>query len=246
MSQQHRVWHIDAIRGLLVLLMVFYHLMWDLHFVGIYPVDVTRGRWHLFSQFIGSGFLLVSGISLALSVGRDRDRARTKAQLNRSKRGIKLLAWSCLITAVTWIFLREQLIIYGILHLIATAYLLSPILWRGGYVTPIVGVLLLLAGPTIDRISVDTYLLLPIGLTPKGYDFVDYYPIIPWLGFFMIGVGIGRLLYYEEKTPLGRPSPAPRGFKWVSFIGRHSLMIYLVHQPVLLAVLWLLGYGILM
>jgi uncharacterized membrane protein len=93
--------------------------------------------------------------------------------------------------------------------------------------------------PFFDR-KVDTYLFLPLGILPKEYiQMGDYLPLIPWLGVFLIGVVIGRIAYREKQTlfpdvnKIFLKMTAP--FQW---IGRNSLIVYILHQPIMLASLF--------
>jgi hypothetical protein len=93
--------------------------------------------------------------------------------------------------------------------------------------------------PLFDR-KVDTYLLLPLGILPRDYiQMGDYLPLIPWLGVFLIGVVIGRIAYREKRTLFPDASKIflkmTVPFEW---IGRNSLVVYIIHQPIMLAILF--------
>ena len=90
------------------------------------------------------------------------------------------------------------------------------------------------------RGTVDTYAFLPLGIYP--YDYIsmgDYLPLIPWLGVFLIGMVLGRILYANKKTAFpGAPKLLIQLTRPFEFIGRHALFVYLIHQPILLAILF--------
>ena len=104
---------IDIMRGLAVIMMVLYHVLFDIYFFNIYPVDVSTGFWKLFAMITASLFLLLVGISFTVSA------ARAEVTLNRPdffmkylKRGIRILHIAALITIVTWRYLGEGYIIF--------------------------------------------------------------------------------------------------------------------------------------
>src|SRR5690625_4244791 len=132
-----RLWQIDFIRGVAILLMVFYHLIWDMHYFGLFlAADVTVGAWHVFARSIAALFLLLVGVSFVLAAERRPAAVRDRQWMVR---GGKLYGWALAITAVTWTFLGDEFVRFGILHLIATALVLAPWLWRGRALMPWLG-----------------------------------------------------------------------------------------------------------
>ena len=124
-------------RGMAVVCMVFYHFMWDMMFFGLYPHDVTSGGWRLFARSVTITFLVLVGVSMVLTAQRKRPAERNRQWLER---GAKVFGWGLLISVVARIFLGEAFVLYGILHLIGTAFLLAPLLWRIRRWTPLLGV----------------------------------------------------------------------------------------------------------
>lgn len=230
--------------------MVFYHFMWDLHFFGIYPVDVTVGGWRLFSRCIAALFLLLVGVSMVLAAERRSPKARDRLWLTR---GAKLLGWALSITVVTRLFLGDTFILFGILHLIGVALLLAPLLWRGRAGALVIGPLLIGAGVLLSGRVARSMWWLPFGMRPAGFESVDYYPLLPWLGVIVIGLGLGQLIApillrtsvrerVTEKTTARERAPGL--FAPLAAVGRHALAVYIIHQPLMLAVFWLFGYSI--
>ena len=91
-------------------------------------------------------------------------------------------------------------------------------------------------------VFIDGRWLAPLGVTPTSYPAVDFFPIFPWLGVVFLGIFLGNMLYAANK----RHFPLPDWgdifpFNGLEFLGRHSLLIYVIHQPILLAMLYLLG-----
>lgn len=247
-KKSHRLWQIDFIRGVTVLCMVFYHFMWDMMFFGLYPADVTVGGWSFFARAIATSFLLLVGVSMVLTAGRRPAEQRDRQWVVR---GAKVFGWGLVISVVTRLFLGEAYVLYGILHLIGTAFLLAPFLWRIRRAAPFLGVIVIGIGIVLSQRSPELAGLLPyalpFGVRPEGYPSVDYFPVFPWLGVVMIGMGVGRLLApaLERRMAGEQPMrPAPAVVAQIAAVGRHSLVIYIVHQPVLLAGFFALGYTV--
>ncbi len=80
---------------------------------------------------------------------------------------------------------------------------------------------------------------MPFGITSPSFGSFDYFPLFPWLGIFLIGSALGKSVYASRKSLL--PWTMPRTF--VNWAGRHALVIYIAHQPVIMGVLSLIGRG---
>lgn len=260
-NPRHRLWQIDAVRGMAVVCMVFYHFMWDMMFFGLYPHDVTSGGWRLFARSVAITFLVLVGVSMVLTAQRKRPAERNRQWLER---GAKVFGWGLLISVVTRIFLGEAFVLYGILHLIGTAFLLAPLLWRIRRWTPLLGAGVIALGVVLaDRSPEMAHLLpyaIPLGVRPEFYPAVDYFPVFPWLGVIMLGMGAGQLLAPALSGPephgpasAARPEPSKRQalpgspppvLAQLAAIGRRALIIYILHQPVLLAAFMALGYTV--
>jgi uncharacterized membrane protein len=92
--------------------------------------------------------------------------------------------------------------------------------------------------PVIKKgLAVRSDWLLPLGIPGPSFSSFDYFPLIPWLGIFLIGAVLGKRIYASKRGLLPWPLPAT----FVNAAGRHSLLIYIVHQPVIMGVLYVLG-----
>ena len=83
--------------------------------------------------------------------------------------------------------------------------------------------------------------LLPLGVVPEGIFMPDYRPLLPWFGVVLLGVFAGNLFYGTGKRTAGLAGRMPPPARPLTFLGRHSLFIYLVHQPILVGLLAVLG-----
>jgi len=147
-----------------------------------------------------------------------------------------LIGIALIITAATWLSFPENTIWFGILHLMGVSILLSIPLVRFGWINIVLGFFIMSLGPTMDALTGSGLALLPLGISPSGFTSFDYYPLIPWMGVILIGIGLGNLIYPKL---LGQNAPNKLEKKIV-FMGKYSLWIYLIHQPILLGLLWLI------
>ena len=241
-----RFWEVDFLRGVAILLMVLYHLVFDLNYFAVYDIDVSSGFWLAVARFTASLFLLLVGLSLTLSHSRaqllgQEDRFR----LRLLKRSAWILGLALGITIVTYLFIGKGFVVFGVLHLIGLSLLLAYSFLQLQRASIIFGLLFILLGIYLQNISVGFPWLLWLGLAPPGFYSVDYFPVFPWFGVILVGMGLGSLLYpgYRRRIPVPdlAGSPFVRG---LAFLGRNSLAIYLVHQPMIIALLYLGGVSL--
>jgi uncharacterized membrane protein len=241
--QRVRFWEVDFLRGMAIVLMVLFHLVFDLNYFGVYEVELVTGFWFYLARFTASLFLLLVGVSLTLSHSRARllgqeDRFRFRLM----KRGLWIFSLAMGVTLVTYLFIGRGFIIFGVLHLIGISLLLAYPFLRLHGSNFIFGLLFMLVGSVLQSLSVDFPWLIWLGLAPTDFHSVDYFPLIPWFGVILIGVAFGDLFYRSYRRRI--PVPDLAGSSLVSglaFLGRNSLAIYLAHQPVLIGLLYLGG-----
>jgi len=221
-------------RGIAILMMILFHTVFDISFFTIAPVNVATGFWRWFAMATASLFLLVVGISLVVS------HARSSVILSGFALGKKFLyrgagifALGLLVTFVTWLYLHEGFVIFGILHLIGVSVMLSPLFFRFGKNNIVLGLLFIAGGFFIGSIQGPAWLL-PLGIQPALFSSVDYTPIIPWFGAVLVGMGMGEFLYSGGVRRFEVPNLPDQIVRPLSFLGRYSLVIYLVHQPVII------------
>jgi uncharacterized membrane protein len=237
MNGGSRLGEIDFTRGIAILMMIVFHTVYDLSFFSIYPVDVAGGFWRYFAYATASLFLIVVGVSLVVS--HDRAAATLSGFFLAKKfliRGASIFALGLLVTLATWLYLHEGFVVFGILHLIGVSVALSPLFFRFGKWNIALGLGCIPAGFLIGGMSGPAFLL-PLGILPPGFTSVDYTPLFPWFGLVLIGLGLGSVLYTGGVRQFSfRPMPE-FVVEPLAFLGRHSLVIYLVHQPVIILLL---------
>ncbi|HEY8416662.1 MAG TPA: heparan-alpha-glucosaminide N-acetyltransferase, partial [Limnochordales bacterium] len=216
-----RLWELDALRGAAVVAMVFYHGMWDLSFAGVYRGSLDAIGWVLFARSIALTFVVLVGVSMTLRQARTPRGVPARGWLER---GVKVLAWGMVLSLVTWPIFGSAFIAYGVLHFIGTALLLAPLILRyRRYALPAAAVLFAL-DPLMDRYHPDTLWFLPLGLYPTTYRTIDYFPLVPWLGFVLLGVWAGPKYLAARERLASWPDQAPRWLNPLVFLGRHALL----------------------
>lgn len=230
-----RYWEVDAARGVAILMMVVYHFTYDLYAFGGYEVDAVSGFWARFADATASLFLLLVGVSLAISAARGSGGFWPYLW-----RGLRILVYGMLLTAVFLVF-GMGIVAFGILHLIGVSIILAYPFLKLKWTNLVAGISVFATGLYVQAgNSTGSPWLLPFGIVPEGWIMPDYRPLLPWFGVVLIGLFIGNVVYGK-----GRPAAFPRRSPVVARpllpLGRNSLAIYLVHQPLLVALLAALG-----
>ena len=243
-DNERRFWELDMLRGIAIIMMVVFHLLYDIAFFGGGGPEVHYGLWWHFARVTATLFILLVGISLSLSYSRLEEVGMCKRDhfTKYTKRGLKLFSWGLIITLLTWIFLRSGFIIFGVLHFIGLSIILAYPFIGHRYVNLALGAVIIPIGLYLRNFTFDSPLLIWLGFRPGYFYTFDYFPILPWFGVVLIGLFIGDFLYggYNRRFNLIDLSGIS-SVRSLSFLGRHSLFIYLIHQPVLVAMLYLLG-----
>lgn len=239
MDAAARLWEIDAARGIAILMMIVFHTVFDLSFFAIYPVNAATGFWRYFAYATASLFLIIVGVSLVVSHARASSSLGGFALAKKYiLRGAGIFALGLLVTLATYLYLHEGYIVFGILHLIGVSVILAPLFFRLGRWNILTGLACIVIGWAVAPFH-GPALLLPLGVTPAGFTSVDYTPLFPWFGMVLIGLGLGSVLYAGGQRRFAMPDLPAFFISPLSFLGRHSLMIYLVHQPVIILLLGL-------
>lgn len=229
-----RIWELDALRGIGILGVVAVHLIFDM--TELFPIwQMEESKLYYFLQEWGSIlFLVLSGICVTL--GRRHIR-----------RGFLVLTCGLLVSAVTYgmyyLELADSSVIvyFGILHCLGICMLLWQAFRRlPVWCLPVIGAVLIWAGFYLEKTMVaDSFWLLPFNIMPMYFVTADYFPLLPNLGYFLVGAMLGKLLYRNKESlfpGVNERNPVVAAFCWC---GRNSLWIYLLHQPVLVGILTL-------
>ena len=236
---KQRVWELDAFRGLCIIGVVIVHFVYDL--VDLYRiVDWAYPVWFAFiKDWGGTLFLVLSGICVTLG--------------SRSvRRGLIVFVCGMVCTAATYGMYRmgfgKSIIIYfGVLHCLGICMLLWPMFKELPWWALLFhGILLSVLGLYINHLLITRALtvtdqwLMPLGLYWRGFASSDYSPLLPNLGYFLLGAALGRTVYRKKETLLPKVNGDNPILRCLQFFGRHSLWIYILHQPVLNGICYLL------
>lgn len=233
-KNSYRFWEIDFLRGVAIIMMIIFHLIYDLSYFGAYNIDTSHGFWGVFGKFTFITFLLLVGISLNLSASR-RKREGAFSFKVYLKRGIKIFLWGMIITLATYIFIPESYVKFGILHLIGVSIILTFPLLNFKCINLGLGSFVILFGLFLKTMTFDTTWLFWLGLTPHTFSAIDHFPIFPYWGIILIGLFLSKILYNNFVRSFTVPKIENHIFiKPISYLGRHSLLIYLIHQPLLI------------
>ncbi len=233
---------LDSIRGITLISMMIYHAVWDI--VYIFGADwawYESELAHIWQQSICWCFILLSGFCWSLGS-------------KKLKRALTVLVAGCLVSVVTLIFMPRQAIMYGVLTLLGSCMLfmipLDKVLKKchpvwGAVLSFSVFILFKKVNRGILSIGSLELMRLPdslyansfttyLGFTAPGFRSTDYFSMLPWFFLFLTGYFIYGIVEKQELLKY------LKGWKSVvtAWIGRHSLLIYMLHQPVIYAVLF--------
>ena len=240
MASTNRIRILDFLRAVAVVAMIFYHFVYDLGDFGyVNMLTVISGYWKLFAQSIGSSFLLLSGISFWVMVSNGLDWPKYIKRLT-----ILLLA-ALLISIVTYIQFGQAFIFFGILHLLAACSIFAIFIYRLPMIVLLalgVGLLLLPDyyhnSSYYDESLFQSRYLAWTGLYDGKTGSVDFYAFMPWSAAYVIGLALAKLFIKPRQarsiTPLSFKEEKNNAlFASMFWIGRNSLLVYLIHQPIL-------------
>ena len=238
---------VDTVRGLAVTMMVLYHLLFDLDYFGVRDFEVHSGFWLGFARLTASLFILLVGVSIMLSYFRAERLGQVEQfPFRLVKRGIWIFSLGLGITMFTYMLIGRGFVVFGVLHLIGVSMLLAYPFLRLRAMNAILGLLFISIGLYLQHISFDFAWLLWLGLTPRDFYSLDYFPLLPWFGVVMLGMALGDHFYrgYSRRIPLPDLSLSPL-VKPLALLGRNSLLVYIIHQPILIAFLFFAGVTLL-
>lgn len=233
---KNRIWELDALRGICILGVVVVHLLFDM--VELYRlVDWSYPPAFLFIRdWGGILFLLISGICVTLG--------------SRSvRRGLVVFICGMVCTAVTGGMValgfsgKGMVIWFGVLHCLGVCMLVWPLFKKlHPAILGVIGIAMVLLGFYLDdNVRVSFPWLVPFGVLFPGFASADYFPLLPHLGFFLLGAVLGKTLYRRKESLFPGVNPENPVIAFLCGCGKHSLWIYLFHQPALTALFSLIS-----
>lgn len=233
---------IDVVRGVALCAMAVFHTAWDLSFLGIVKIDVAGSfGWQVFARSIAGTFLFIAGASLVLAARNGFNRAAYVRRL------AVIAAAAAAVSAGTYLVIGDEFVVFGILHHIALASIIGLAVLRLPAWVVAALVPLALTLPHLIASSDKGYgLAYFLGLAPHGPPSVDYVPLFPWLAAGFAGMTAARLaLRFSPNGSWTRWRARIFPTRLLAFAGRWSLTVYLLHQPIILGVLYLLAATVL-
>ncbi|MEA2055293.1 MAG: heparan-alpha-glucosaminide N-acetyltransferase [Candidatus Thermoplasmatota archaeon] len=236
---------LDVLRGFAIIGMIFLHIIWDLDYYGVCPLNRELYR---FQFIIPSMFLLLVGICLSVNYVKNKEGSGKKLWFRLLKRGAWIFALGVLLTIVSLVIAPERPIVFGILHCIGLGIILSIIFLRLRTYNILIGmavVMFYLLSGNVFVVENPSLFQLVLGFHQSNvFEYtIDYFPIMPWFGVSLIGTGLGNIFYDGGNRKFGVPKFLKNSeykiIKILSIAGQKPLIIYLVHQPVITGLLFL-------
>lgn len=228
---------LDLIRGFAILLMFVYHFSYDLNYFGfIQQQFLLDAFWINFRTIIVALFLTIMGVSLYLACEHGLNKKRFQQRL------LILVFYSTLVSASSWYMFPTAMIFFGILHFITLASIVGLFFIRCGKLNLLLGLSIIIIAQVIHHPFFEQKYIQWIGLSSKLPSAVDYVPFFPWFGVVLIGIYLGELLahYHTESFIVNWENRHPFN-RLLAFAGRYSLHIYMLHQPLFLAILYIIA-----
>lgn len=230
-NKSHRIKLLDAIRGISIIAMIFHHLLFDFEFMIHMNIPFIHSYFFSILQFIFV-FLFISISGICCNFSR-----------NNIKRGLIAFGLGMVITLVTYIFDKELTVRFGILHFLGISMILYGVFEK--YLSKInfkiqlviYSLLFVASNIILNEVNpVNVKFLFPLGFYNLEFSSGDYFPILPYIFMFLFGSALGHIIkagkfpkwFYEVDIPV------------FSFIGKYTLWIYLLHQPILYGITYLI------
>ena len=230
-SKHKRFWEIDLVRTVAILGLLNFHTHEVLYYFDLIHNPLHGGVWH-WVRLVNAGlFIFPAGVALTIAYSRG------KRMSSFMLRGLQIFGLGMVITLLSLLVVPDQYVRFGILHFFGIAFILAPYFLRFRYINLILGAALMAIGIYLieQRIFVDFPWLL--WLMPYGFSTLDYWPLLPWFGLFLVGMFFGKILYPQGNRRFNIPelsNPVASALCWP---GRHPLVIYFAKLPIIIGVL---------
>lgn len=239
-----RFFEIDMMRGVAIILMIFGHILWDLDYFGVMPMN--NAVYSILQKTVPPLFFLLVGVSLIVTQKRIEssiDKNERNQYLGVASRGLKVFGLGMILTIGSLLVMPSTPVFFGVLHCIGISVILSAVFLKHRRYNLLIALILIFIGTIISQQCIEnaTCLHLLIGLHPADIwsHTVDYFPLLPWFGICLLGIVIGDWLYSGEERRFRMPDLSKYApVRLVQWFGKNSLYIYLVHQPVIAGVMF--------
>lgn len=230
---------VDLIRGLAVVGMVIFHTIFDLDYLGLSGLPPESFPVNILGKATAIAFVFLAGVSLHLSRSRQVLYGGRPVFIKYLRRGLLLIFLGLLITAATLIYPGDGYVVFGVLHLIGLSTILSyPLLLRPKACL-LAAAMAISAGIYLESQPFHSLWLVWLGFVPCGFYSLDFFPVFPWFGVVLTGIWAGSIAYPGYCRAFSLPAVSSI---WIAgkvcFLGRHSLAIYMAHQPLIFGAIW--------
>ena len=234
-TEKPRFQLVDTLRGVAIIMMFSFHFSFDLNYFGFIQTDFYhQSFWLNYRILIVSTFLSVMGISLYLAHHKGLQRQHYLRRL------AILLACAALVSLGSYLVFPQSMIFFGILHFIALASILGLPFVRLYWSNLLLGIAIIVIGSQVQHPFFDQAPWQWIGLMTHKPITEDYVPLFPWFGVVLLGIFFARWAYTDGHfPPLSQWRSRLPTIRGLRFAGRHSLLIYMVHQPLFIGSLYL-------
>lgn len=236
-----RFWEIDFIRGFAIILMIGFHILYDLNYFKITDYPIYSGILLYIARVSAAIFVILVGVSLSISYSKVKNILTTnKIILKYLKRGCITIVFGIIISIISWFYIPKGYVIFGILHFIGTSIILSLIFLRYRLFNIVFGIIIIILGLYLRTLTFDFNYLIPLGFIPNNYWSIDHFPLLPWFGIILIGITIGNILYPNKIRKFEIIDRSKNTIvKLFCFLGRNSLIIYFLHQPIIILLIYI-------
>ncbi len=229
---------IDLLRGVAVLGMILFHAAFDWVFFAGQQLELDSGIIWAIGRSAAAIFVALAGCSMGLAWRRKHAGKKSPLLM----RGVQIFGMGIALTAFTWIFFNAYTIWFGVLHLIGLGVIIGTLLLLYPRSTLLTGIIITGLGIALSLPSLSAWTPAIIPLFPVAIQTFDYFPLFPWLGLFFLGMSVGEYLYpsgrQRYRISFNTTHPITQSLIWA---GRNSLLIYFIHQPILVGIILLMG-----
>jgi uncharacterized membrane protein len=237
-----RYWEIDLLRTFAIIAMVTFHVLYLLDYFHIKNTGVP-GPYHGFWWWVPIGIVTTFSFLAGLSVTITYSRGKRLSEIHLGRfrlrvssfvlRGLEIFGWGMGITLVTWIIAPYEYVKFGILHFFGVAFILAAFFARFRYVNLILGVAATAAGIYVAEQGIFAGSPWLLWLIPYPFATMDYWPLLPFFGIFLLGMFCGTVLYPQGKRGFAVHNWNSNLISALTLPGRYPLVAYLAQWPIL-------------
>ena len=249
-SSGERYWEIDTIRGIAILGMIFFHTLAALVMFHVIVETDTFLKYYNSYVFGTAIFVILAGVAMILRHERMQKKGLTDRDyyVTLVNRAILLFGISMLITLVTWIAYRvfmdsNDCIVFGFLHMLSISMLIAIPLLRFKKWNLLFGLAIISIGVFFIPNFTSPIWLFPLGIHSPEFllHTPDYFPLFPWTGVLLLGVGLGNVFYPNGIRGFTLNYKPGKVLQAMAKLGNGTvtLFIYIIHMPVIFAILWI-------